>query len=229
MIVAIAAAFGALIGWQSRPLLAAEGAEVPARLPVPEVLTALLFALGAWRFEGWSVVAVLILMATVSVLSIVDLADYRLPNRFLFPGLGAGATVIVVGELLDGTNANLAAAAIGAGVYFAVLLVMHLISPAGMGFGDVKLAVLLGMYLGWVSGGRLDAVRAVMIALLIGSFLGVVLGIGRVAAVRVGARFLPDPEEGVAGSGWHRTTFPFGPPLMVGALVVVLFPGALLG
>lgn len=226
--VVVAAVAGALLGRFMRPVLADNGAPM-GRAPVPEVMTAGLFALAAWRVDGWPLVAVLVLMATLAVLSIVDLVDYRLPDAVLFPGTAAGAAVLIVGELVDGAAANLAAAAVGAVVYFVILLVMHLVSPAGMGFGDVKLAVLLGMYVGWAAGTRLDAVRGVMMALLVGSLLGVMLGVGRIAAVRLGARFLPDPEEGSAGPGWHRTTFPFGPPLMIGALAVVLFPTTFLG
>ena len=228
MAVIVAALAGAVLGRMMRPVLADNGAPM-GRVPVPEVVTAVLFALAAWRVDGWSLVAILVLMATLAVLSIVDLVDYRLPDAVLFPGTAAGAAVLIVGELVDGAAATLAAAAVGAVVYFVILLVMHLVSPAGMGFGDVKLAVLLGMYVGWAAGTRLDAVRGVMMALLLGSLLGVILGVGRIAAVRLGARFLPDPEEGSAGEGWHRTTFPFGPPLMVGALAVVLFPTTFLG
>ena len=68
---------------------------------------------------------------------------------------------------------------LGLMLYSVFLLLMHLVYPAGLGFGDVKLAVLLGFVLGWVGGSKLDAVRAVMLALLIGSALGVVLGFGR--------------------------------------------------
>ena len=57
----------------------------------------------------------------------------------------------------------------------------------------------------------------------------VVLGVGRIVVTKLGLSFLPDPEEGSAGDGLRHTTFPFGPPLMVGALLVALYPGTLLG
>lgn len=117
----------------------------------------------------------------------------------------------------------------GAVLYCFILLVMHLINPAGMGFGDVKLALLLGLFVGWVSGSKLDALRGVMIALLIGSVLDVVLGFGRILITKVGKSFLPDPEEGSAGDGLRHTTFPFGPPLMIVAIIVTLYPTTLLG
>lgn len=226
--IVVAAIVGAIAGRLARPALAGEGAP-QGRLPVPEVLLAGLFALAAWRGEEWRVAPLLILVATLGVLTLVDLADYRLPDAMLFPGLAATVALVVVGEIVDGDADRISAAVVGAVVYTLILLVMHLVNPAGMGFGDVKLAVLLGFVVGWVADGRLDAVRGVMIALLIGSALGVALGVLRIVAVRAGARFLPDPEEGSAGAGWRRTTFPFGPPLMAGALAVVLFPATLLG
>ncbi len=229
MTVVVAAIVGAVLGRIMRPVLADNGAPM-GRAPVPEAAHGRLCSLRLrGGSTGWPLVAVLVLMVTLALLAIVDLVDYRMPDAVLFPGTAAGAAVLIVGELVDGTAAHLGAAAIGAAVYFVILLVMHLVSPAGMGFGDVKLAVLLGMYVGWVAGTRLDAVRGVMMALLVGSLLGVILGVGRIVAVRLGARFLPDPEEGSAGEGWHRTTFPFGPPLMIGALAVVLFPATFLG
>ncbi len=227
--VAITAALGLVAGWALRPALANHDAAVPRALPVPEMLTAVLFGLAAAQYDDWRLVAVLVLSATSVALSIVDLAQYRLPNDMLFPALAASAVIIGLGELIDGEAAVISHAVIGALVYCAILLVMHLINPAGMGFGDVKLALLLGMFLGWVAGSRLDGVRAVMIALLIGSALGVVLGVGRMVITRIGLSFLPDPEEGSAGDGLRHTTFPFGPPLMVGTIIVVLYPATLLG
>lgn len=198
-------------------------------MPIPELATAALFGLAAAEYDDWHVIPMFVLMVSCVALSIIDLRQYRLPNAVLFPGLAASAAVIVVGEIIDGETSHLTHALIGALLYCGILLIMHLISPAGMGFGDVKLALLLGMFVGWVSGSGLDALRAVMIALLIGSAMGVVLGIGRVLILRLGKNFLPDPEEGSAGTGMRHTTFPFGPPLMVGAILVSLYPATFVG
>ena len=226
--VAICVAFGAVAGWAMRPLVAKYDSAVPNWLPVPEVLTALLFGLAAAQYDDWRLVALMILLAGCVALTIVDLVQYRLPNHILFPTLCASALVLLVGELVDGDADVLWHGLIGALVYSFILLVMHMISPAGMGFGDVKLALLLGMFVGWVADSRFDAIRAVMLALLIGSALGVILGVGRMAVTKLGGKFLPDPEEGSAGEGWRRTTFPFGPPLMIGAILVTLYPGTFL-
>jgi leader peptidase (prepilin peptidase)/N-methyltransferase len=227
--VAIFVVLGVIAGWALRPTLTRHEAPIQSIVPAPEILTGLLFGLAAAQYDDWRLVAVLVLAVACVALSIVDLAQYRLPNDVLFPAIVASAGVIAGGELIDGEASVISHAVVGALVYCAILLVMHLINPAGMGFGDVKLAVLLGMFLGWVAGSRLDAVRSVMIALLIGSALGVVLGVGRMVVTRIGVSFLPDPEEGSAGAGLRHTTFPFGPPLMIGTLIVVLYPATLLG
>lgn len=227
--VGIAAVVGAVGGWAMRPTLARFDSAVSPRLPIPELATAALFALAAAQYDDWRLLAVLVLLAACVALGIVDLRQYRLPNAILFPAIGTAAAIIVVGELIDGDGGAIVRAAIAAAVYCGLLFVMHLINPAGMGFGDVKLAILLGMFVGWVAESRLDAVRAVMIALMIGSALGVVLGVARALIARYGGSFLPDPLEGSAGDGWKRQTFPFGPPLMVGAVLVALYPGTLLG
>lgn len=227
--IGVFAVLGLIAGYALRPTLVRYDSSVPQRWPIPEVVTAGLFALAAAEYEDWRLVAMLILIVASVALSIIDLRQYRLPNPIVFSALGASAAVVVIGELADGDSGVISAAIVGALVYCGILFVMHIINPAGMGFGDVKLALLLGLFVGWVGGTRLDAVRGVMIALLIGSALGVVLGFGRIVVNKLGLSFLPDPEEGSAGDGLRHTTFPFGPPLMVGALLVALYPGTLLG
>lgn len=229
MFVGLCAGLGLAVGWAMRPTLERFDSAVPSRVPIPEVVTALLFGLSAAQYDDWRLIALLVLSTTCVALSIVDLRQYRLPDAILFPGLGAAVAVVALGEIIDGDVDVITHAAIGAGVYCLILLLMHLVNPAGMGFGDVKLALLLGLFVGWVAGSRLDAVRAVMIALLIGSALGVVLGVGRILVTKLGRSFLPDPLEGSAGGGIRHTTFPFGPPLMVGGLLVALYPSTLLG
>ncbi len=229
LFVLVVGGLGVAIGRGLRPTVARYDVELSPRWPVPEVLTGLLFALAAAQYGDWRLVAMLVLMTVSVALTIVDLVQYRLPNAILFPGLAAAAVIIAFGELFDGEASAITNAVIGALLYAAILLAVHLVSPAGMGFGDVKLALFLGTFVGWVADSRLDAVRAVLIAMLIGSALGVVLGVGRIVVLRLGGSFLPDPEEGSAGSGVRHTTFPFGPPLMVGAILVALYPETFIG
>jgi leader peptidase (prepilin peptidase)/N-methyltransferase len=227
-LVAIAI-LGAGAGYGLRPQVARFDAPVPARVPVTEVSCGALFALAAHQYQdSWRMVPVLVLVAACVALSVVDFVQYRLPNAILFPAMAASAVLVTGGELIDGEPSRLVQVVVGALVYSGLLFVMHVIQPGGMGFGDVKLALLLGGFLGWVSADKLESLRAVMLALFIGSALGVVLGFGRMIAVKVGGNFLPDPVENES-SAWHKTTFPFGPPLMAGTLAVVLWPGFFLG
>ena len=211
-------------GFALRPLVAKHDAPVTTSLPILEVVTSALFALAAWRFGGsWRVVPVLALIMTLVAISVVDLRRYRIPNAILFPALGICAAMLVVGELVDGSFSNLTRAALGAVLYFLVLFIAHIASPSGMGFGDVKLAILLGLFVGWVAEGKLKTVSAVLVALFIGSLLGLVVGMVLVLLRKVGVAALPDPDRSSTGPR-VGTSFPFGPPLAAATLLLVLFP-----
>ena len=114
--------------------------------------------------------------------------------------------------------------------------VAHELRPGGLGFGDVKLAPLLGLHIGWTAsaaGGNWLAVvslaaQALVLSCLIGLSMGLVLGLAR----RRGRARQPEPGPGTADGPATRlldTAFPFGPALAAGTMVVVLFPETLLG
>jgi leader peptidase (prepilin peptidase)/N-methyltransferase len=204
--------------------------------PVVEILTALLFVAVFVRFGAeWVVIPPLVLATSLMALSVIDLFVYRLPDVVLGPAILVSlASIAVVSVAVDRPGA-VPRALLGALLYFAILLIAHLISPRGMGFGDVKLAFLLGLHLGWVGGtfylGWSPVFRLVIYALLIGSLVGVVLGM-LVAVLRrsFGWRVLPDPEA--SGDRPRRLlaqSFPFGPALAAGTMLAVLFSDALLG
>jgi prepilin signal peptidase PulO-like enzyme (type II secretory pathway) len=114
-------------------------------------------------------------------------------------------------------------------LYGGFLLILHLISPKGMGFGDVKLALLLGVHLGWAAGsawiGWRPVIRAVFYALLLSCLIG---GIGGLLVAILRRRLqrdvMPDPE---AEEGQPKRllaqSMPFGPALAAGTVIVVLF------
>ena len=70
-------------------------------------------------------------------------------------------------------------ALVGAALYFGFLFVAHLISPRGMGFGDVKLAAVMGLYVGWLGSTLREALALVLWAMLIGFLAGSVFGCRR--------------------------------------------------
>ncbi|GAA2996307.1 hypothetical protein GCM10010447_26880 [Streptomyces fulvorobeus] len=149
--------------------------------------------------------AVWLLLTPVAVLlAVIDRRVHRLPDRLTLPLAAAavlllGAVSLAPGRTGSWTSAVLGGLALG-GFYF----LLFLVNPDGMGFGDVKLALSLGVVLGWYG-------WAVLFA---GGFAGFLLG----AVYGLGLMLL-------RGAG-RRTGIPFGPFMIAGALLGVLF-GAL--
>ena len=191
------------------PLRGAPRQERDARWLAVELVTVLVFGvLGGVFGDTEAVVPLLVLGAALVAVSAVDIELYRIPDRITFPALGiAAVSLVVVSLTLDLTGA-LGSALVGAGAYFAILLVAHLASPRGMGFGDVKLALLMGLFLGWwgyVTGPPVaEPIRLVLNALILGCLLGVVFGVAHRVVTKA------------------RDGFPFGPSLAVGCLVVLI-------
>ncbi|WP_217245592.1 A24 family peptidase [Streptomyces sp. AC602_WCS936] len=146
-------------------------------------------------------VAVWLLLAPVGVLlAAVDLRVRRLPDPLTLPLAGAalvllGLTALVPEHAGEWTTALLGALALGGGYG-----VLFLINPAGMGFGDVKLALGAGAVLGWYG----------WPTLMLGTFAGFLLG-----ALYGGALV-------VARRAGRKTAIPFGPFLIAGAFLGVL-------
>lgn len=198
--------------------------------PVVELATAALWVAVALRF-GWEWVALppLVLVTALMALSVVDLYVYRLPDLLTFPALGVSAAVMVVAAFAIDQPSALGRAAAGMAGYFVLLLITHLISPKGMGFGDVKLALLLGLHLGWAAGsvyvGWSAVFRFVFWALLLASVIGVSGGLLLAIMRRVlRRRVLADPEaDDGEPARLLAHSFPFGPALAAGTVLVVMF------
>jgi len=180
---------------------------ISARYPIVEAGTALLFALLALRFElDWALAGFLVLGASLLAVALIDLEHYIVPNRILVVVAPLGAAILAAVALADG-KWDAFGRGVGGGVAaFAGLLVVHLISPRGMGMGDVKLAFVLGLFLGWLSWGHVA----------LGMFLGFLLG-----AV-VGGLLV------VTGVRTRREAVPFAPFLAAGTMLAVFFGRGLL-
>ncbi len=203
--------------------------------PLVEMVTAALFVLVTLEFGAeWVVIPPLVLVTALMALSVIDLYVYRLPDLITFPAIAISAVVMVIVALAIDRPVAIGRALLGGLAYFVLLLIAHLVSPRGMGFGDVKLSLLLGMHIGWVAGttyvGWTPVVRLVFIALLIGCALGVGGGVAVALARKTRSDVLVDPEA-VDGqpSRLLSQSIPFGPALAAGAVVSVLFSGTLLG
>lgn len=176
--------------------------EISPRYPLIELFTGVLFAaVGARFFDSWALPAYLVLTASLIALSFIDLEHYLLPNRILYP------TDVAVGALLAGASAlehdwgAFGRAAIAGVAAFAVFYAIHMVSPRGMGFGDVRLSFLLGLSLGWLGWG--EVLGGLFAGFLYGAVVGVLL-----IALKVRER---------------RQRIPFGPFLAAGAMTFVLF------
>ena len=173
---------------------------VAVRAPVVEALTALLAVLTVLRFgASWELPAFLLLVVAGVLLTVVDLRHRLLPNRVVLPALAAGAALLLVPAVADGAWDALLRAVLGAATLFAVYLALALVSPGGLGMGDVKLAALLGLYLGWLGW------PAVVLGALAGFVVQAVVALALLATRRIGL----------------RGELPFGPAMLAGAALVI--------
>ncbi|MCE7082110.1 A24 family peptidase [Streptomyces sp. ST2-7A] len=145
----------------------------------------------------------LLLLPGAMVLAAVDIAVLRLPDVLTLPLAALAVVGTGIAALLPGAQGSWLRAVVAAAVLAAVFFVMALISPAGMGLGDVKLAPALGAALGWYGWD----------VLLTGVFAGFLLA-ACYALFLVAAK----------GAG-RRTEFCMGPFLALGALVGVVIGG----
>ncbi len=83
------------------------------------------------------------------VLTITDLDHKLIPNSVLYPGGTIAGVLLVLGSLLDGEPGRLPRSLAAGGLYFGVLFLVALVARGGFGFGDVKLAALLGPFVGY--------------------------------------------------------------------------------
>jgi leader peptidase (prepilin peptidase) / N-methyltransferase len=169
------------------------GAEIPARYPAIEALTAVVFAaVVAVRGFDDGLLLELPFAAVLIAIAAVDLEQRIIPNRIVVP---AAVWAVAVGAIV--ATSDLPELLIAGAAAFLALLLAALAYPAGMGMGDVKLAGVMGLYLG----------AAVAPALLAAFAAGAVVGIIIVAREGAGAR-----KRGV----------PFGPFLALGGLLGLL-------
>ncbi|KOU13582.1 MULTISPECIES: A24 family peptidase [Streptomyces] len=174
------------------------------RAVLPAVLTAGVCALIAAAVGARPEAAAYAALAPLLVLlALVDRAVHRLPDVLTLPLAAGAAALLGLAALLPGSAGSWRLALLGGGALGAAYLVLHLINPAGMGFGDVKLALSLGVALGWYGWGVWAA--GAFLGLLYGSLYGLTLLL--------------------RGSATREQGFAFGPFMAAGALTGVLLGG----
>jgi len=147
--------------------------------------------LAAYDVFGLSMVAI----------SAVDLEKYIIPNRIIYPTLALMIPLFVVASAVDHRWGSFGRAAISGAVAFSGFFVLHVAVPKGMGFGDVRLAGVIGLAIGWLGFGHA----------FVGFFAGFVLG------AAIGIVFI------VVTGGGRKTRIPFGPFLAAGAVLSVVW------
>jgi leader peptidase (prepilin peptidase)/N-methyltransferase len=144
------------------------------------------------------VVAVLVLVP----LMVIDVRERRLPDPLTLGGAAALLAVVGASAGISGDAAPVAGALGGAALMATILLTLHLASPRGMGFGDVKLGLMLGVLVGARSAALI--LPALFLAGLLGALVGVVQMIRRRR---------------------RDVTLPFGPYLVAGAVLALVLVG----
>ena len=171
------------------------GTPISARYPLVEAGTALLWlaVVAAHHADTTKLVLGLVLVTFLVPLALIDFDHKLLPNRLTYPAAVVG---LALGLLLDpdGQPERLMAGAIAGGIIFLVALAV----PSGMGMGDAKLLLVMGLYLGAA------VVPAIFVALVSGTVVGVLI------MARLGV------------SAGRKTAVPFGVFLALGAVVAIL-------
>jgi leader peptidase (prepilin peptidase) / N-methyltransferase len=175
-------------------------APISVRYPLVELGCGALFAGTAARFGwSWDLPAYLVLFAGLLALSCIDIERMRLPKVIVYPLLGAVSALLVMAAAATRNWHDLwVAAACGAG-WFVVFFALNLISPRLLGFGDVRLAPVLGVTLGWLGVGY------VLLGFFAANLIGAIVGIGLI----------------VSGRMTRRDRIPYGVFLAAGCAVAV--------
>lgn len=206
--------------WQNVPVLSwlllrgrcAEcAAPISPRYPATEAVNAVALAGLAWFVPtvlGLSGAAAVLVWAAFawfavvsSILVLIDLDTRKLPDVLVLPSYGAGLALLGLACVFGAEWSALLRAVIGMAVMYAAYRLIRLVRPDGMGGGDVKLAGLAGLHLGWLGLGPLA------VGWLTGFLLGGVFGVAMI----------------VLGRATRRTALPFGPWLLAGAWVGIWF------
>jgi leader peptidase (prepilin peptidase)/N-methyltransferase len=145
---------------------------ISARYPLVEAAGGALFAGAAARLGyNWDLPAVLIMLASLLALACIDLELLVLPRKIIYPTFVLIAIFLFIAAGAYGQWTKLEIAGICAAAWFSLFYVMNFVSPRALGFGDVRLALVLGLGLGWFGW------RYVVLGFFAGNLFGAVIGV----------------------------------------------------
>jgi leader peptidase (prepilin peptidase)/N-methyltransferase len=180
------------------------GARISVVYPLTELAVGAAFAATALYFEDPWVVGILApFLGLLAGITVIDWRHRIIPNRLVYPAFAIAAGYLVIARVAE-ARFDLVDALIGCLAYGGGLLLVALVSPRGMGMGDVKLAGLVGLVLGGIG------LRAVGVAAAVGILIG---GVAAIVALVAGAS--------------RKSGLPYGPWIALGAGVSVFFGEAL--
>ena len=174
---------------------------ISKRYPLVELGTAILFAVLALRFGLDAVLPAYLYLGAVGLaLALIDIDLKRLPDALTLPSYPGGVVLLGIAALVNHDGHSFVRALICAGIAGGLYFALWFVYPSGMGFGDVKLSGVLGLYLGWLGYGELA------VGLFLGFLYGGLFGIGLI----------------LFKDGGRKTKVPFGPFMLLGTLTSVL-------
>ncbi len=199
-----------VLGWRTR--CPSCQAHKGIRYPLIDLATGLIFALMGLRFgAGWMLAPYLGLAAVLVVLSAIDAETHLLPNVIVWPSFLAGLFAVLVISGQRDYAAGVSSALLGAAIFAGFIGAAHVIYEPGMGRGDVKLSMTLGLFLGWLQPNLINTTRLVLFTIIVALFGGGMIGL---------------IYNIIRSRG--RAEIPFGPALAAATLVVVLVSGSVM-
>jgi leader peptidase (prepilin peptidase)/N-methyltransferase len=181
-------------------------ATISARYPLVELGTGVVFVVLALRIGLEPELPAFLYLGAIGVaLAMIDIDVKRLPNAIVLPSYPVVTVLLGVAAAAEGEWGALLRAVLAGLALYAFYFLLMMVYPRGMGFGDVKLAGILGAYLGWLGWGEL--VVGSFLAFLVGGVFGLALM--------------------VIGRAGRKSAIPFGPWMLLGALLGILWGGAL--